>query len=112
MIASILWYSNRLLNPSSKAPDSILTFGLPTYSYIPVLSDCCMLVFLCVNFLCSLFFVLHNKFLSLNDVFKVPEVKKKVPEKKVIIPKKEEVPPAKGTALPKQIRHCHFFLHL
>lgn len=85
----------------------------PNLHHFSVLSNSCMLVFLCVDFLVSLFLVPPNAFLSWNDVFKVPEVKKKVPEKKVVIPKKEEAPPATGTAISKNIPYCLFlsFIH-
>lgn len=44
--------------------------------------------------------VLHSQNLTVNTVFKVPEIPKKPEEKvPVPVPKKEKAPPAKGTAL-------------
>lgn len=44
--------------------------------------------------------------LTINTVFKVPEIPKKPEEKvSVPIPKKEKAPPAKGTALNEAVSH-------
>ena len=49
----------------------------------------------------------HSQNLTLNNVFKVPEIPKKPEEKvPVPIPKKEKAPPAKGTALNAAIYPC------
>lgn len=57
-----------------------------------------------VLYVCAVF---HSQNLTINTVFKVPEIPKKPEEKvPVPVPKKEKAPPAKGTALHAAIYLC------